>query len=90
MFQFDPNEGLTSFTARLLDTAARAVVDLARENLYVIETALGHASGVYLPAGNEMFEPELRDSGKWHGPGLVIVMDGWKIFGKTLAAARAR
>ena len=88
MFTIDPEEGLSSFTGRVLDTAAATVPELAGP-AYIIGMELPHMRGVHIPGLDQIFRPEIEAAGKWQGPGPAAAVDQAQIYQRMFAAARA-
>ena len=89
MLRIDENEGLTGFQERLLDIAAQTVPDLAEQPLYVVNTPLARARGLYCPGNDRIFRDDICDAQKWHGPGLAVVADVGPIYGRAFAQGHA-
>ena len=84
MFRIDPEEGLGSFTERVLEAAAANVKDLAAENLYIVNQPLArNMAACFGPGQDRMFEEEIANAGKWSGRGICLLADFAKIYGGT-------
>ncbi len=90
LLEIDYDEPLTDFTERVLAAAAANVVDLAQENLYVINQPLARKTAAcYGPGQDRIWKEEIASAGKWSGRGIGIIADFGKIYGGTFRFCRA-
>ncbi len=88
MFSIDPDEGLSSFISRVLDTAALTVPELAGP-AYIVGMELPGMRGVHIPGLDRVFRREIEAAGKWRGQGPAAAVDQEQIYQRAFAAARA-
>ena len=89
MLTIDQDEGLTTFCERLLEAAQESVADLATTPLYAVGMEMPSMRGLYAPALDATFEPQIRAAGKWHGRGIAILIDPHQIYSQRYAAAQS-